>query len=353
MDQEILQLVRSLSHRGLKGLDVQHKRMLLWNRAIKTWNKEHEPAAMGLADVQKAFVKVWPAIYGGYVEIGNNLYLSVSYMDFFFEPTDDGFVKGGLFIRDEKTPMPVLCMTADKLAELALRLAAIPMSVSEMDKCEKEIEDKDDCISARLKYFAENDNSKQPDSFWLGQIALDHLHKAMNFYYMNMFVEALAEFEHVIYYMKISQVSAADKGVTVNPELSMAFPDSYAYTMMGVVLFYLYRWKEAKLCFQLAYSGCLKLYEPSNWIDLMNPGLDEEEKASTEQHDRGQYLEWAWYYGNFLFDTHEIDQAVLVLLNARAVAVEMNTIEEGKWQGWIDDYDRLLSAKASITPKSV
>lgn len=30
MDQEILQLLRSLSHRGLKGLDVQHKRMLLF-----------------------------------------------------------------------------------------------------------------------------------------------------------------------------------------------------------------------------------------------------------------------------------------------------------------------------------
>ena len=352
MDQEILQLVSSLSHRGMKGLDVQHKRMLLWNRAIKTWNKEHEPAAMGLADVRKAFVKVWPAIYGGDVEIGSNLYLSVSYMDFFFEPTDDGFVKGGLFIRDEKIPMPVICMTADKLAELALRLAAVPMSASDMDKCKKEIEDADDCISARLKHFDENDNSNLSDSFWLGQIALDHLHKAMNFYYMNMFEEALAEFEHVIYYMKISQVSAVDKEVTAHPELSMAFPDSYAYTMMGVMLFFLYRWKEAKLCFQLAYSGHLKLYESSNWVDLMNPQLDEEEKACTEQNDRGQYLDWAWNYGNFLFDTYEIDQAVLVLLNARAVAVEMNTIEEGKWQGWIDAYDRLLSARASITPKS-
>ena len=90
---------------------------------------------------------------------------------------------------------------------------------------------------------------------------------------MNMFEEALAEFEHVIYYMKISQVSAVDEEVTVNPELSMTFPDSYAYTMMGVVLLYLYRWKEAKLCFQLAYSGRLKLYESSNWDEFYESGV--------------------------------------------------------------------------------
>lgn len=128
MNQEILQLVQSLSCGDFENFDGQHKRMFLWNQIMITWNETHEPKKMKLRDICAAFLRHWPATSLQDVEYRKSFFISFLDVVIYFELTKDGFARCRLCSKEESIPMQDICMTADHLAELALHIAAIPLS---------------------------------------------------------------------------------------------------------------------------------------------------------------------------------------------------------------------------------
>lgn len=346
MDNEIYQLVKHLSRRGLDNLSYEEKRIKLWQRAVKKWNTTHEPVSLTLEEVYQAFKCRWPQIYGGEPS-RDTLYLSFSYIDYCFTRNSKGQVCGGIWPRITKNPHSPVNMTAEQMVDLASLLRIVPESLSDWKKDEDIISKSCGIINEPVDPDIEDSGSNiivQEAQYWaLKDCGISK--------YM------LGQFEESFHYLSRAHLTLmtmnANEKRTQTPEQiqnnSVHEDIKFAelLTMMADNLVYMFQWQEAEWCFQLAYEHSLCVFEKNDWHQKYYWNLPEEERSGFDQSQRCVYLDWAWRFAAFYAKSHMPSKAIPILEVAEIIAKDMNRVDEGKWSEKLESIsNKLVSLKA-------
>ena len=292
MDNEIYNLVKHLSHKGLDNLSYEEKRVKLWQRAVRKWNNTHEPTTVTPDELLNAFKAKWPQIYGcdgG----GNPLYLSFSYIDYLFTFNSKGQVCGGIWPKIEAKPHFPVNMTAQQIVELAALLRIVPEKLRDWKKDEE-------IISQTYREINDCEITSDEDIQRFLYPRLQII--GVSHYMLGQFEESFEAFSRSLLCLK-----------------AFGRTDSLAYaevlTMLADNLVYLFHWREARWCFKMAYER-LKFVEDKD-IDASEPA-------------RYSYLDWAWRFAELYIKEYLPCEAIPILEKAEAVAKKMDDSEKLK-----------------------
>lgn len=342
MDNEIYQLVKHVCHRGLDNLSYEEKRIKLWQRAVNKWNKSHEPTSLTLEEVYHAFKNKWPQIYGG-EPLNGALYLSFSYIDYYFTRNSKGQVCGGIWPRINKRSHFPVNMTAEQVVDLAGLLRIVPESLSDWKKDEETISKSCKIIKEPIDVDAEDIGSlliDQEAQYW----ALTDC--GISKYMLGQFEESFQYLSRALLTLmtlntneKKTQTPIQIQKGTIHENVKFA----ELLTMMADNLVYLYQWVEAEWLFKLAYEHSLSVFEEKDWHNKYYWYLPKEERWGGDQSGRCIFLDWAWRFAEFYKMSHRPSDAITILEKAEAVTKEMNEIEDGRWTGKLESIKNKLT----------
>ena len=322
MDNEIYQLVKHLSQRGLDNLTSEEKLIKLWQRAVKKWNKSHEPTSLTLEEVYRAFKNRWPQIYGG-EPLNGTLYLSFSYIDYYFTRNSKGQVCGGIWPRINQKPKFPLNMTAEQIVEMAFWMRDVPLKLSLMNKVEKELKNDLELVEELIGDWQSETTVYPTRVEMLKQIVKILKSVAMHQYSLGNFEASLDTLNRAMAYL---QLSYSEDESNFNSILEVDI-----YEMMGYNLNYLMRNADFTVCYELAQYKQMRIYERKDWKKEMRNYLTEDEKTGSSQKQRSMYLNWACNRADAYLTNSNPGKAISILERAEAVARDMNEIEEGRW----------------------
>lgn len=326
MDNEIYQLVKHLSQRGLDNLTSEEKLIKLWQRAVKKWNKSHEPTYLTLEEVENAFKNKWPQIYG--TTLNGILYLSFSYIDYYFTRNSKGQVCGGIWPRINEMPRFPVNMTAGQIVELAFWLRTVPYPCCVMNDHEKMLLQGKDVADSLIEDFHFGVNPYPTKQELLKQIVLNLQTVAYNQFFLGNFDESLNSLNSAMGYLQLCYaIDDPQKKESMENHLL----EGELYTMMANDLRYLMKDLDAEVCLKCAYEKVLHIYEHPDWKERMYWYLSDDERAEIDQSQRCSYLNWAWNYATSYVTGGMPSEAITILEKAKAVAKDMNEIEKGRW----------------------
>lgn len=345
MDKEIYQLVKHLSQRGLDNLTSEEKLIKLWQRAVKKWNKSHEPTSLTLEEVEHAFKNKWPQIYG--TTLNGILYLSFSYIDYYFTQNSKGQVCGGIWPRIDKRPHFPVNMTAEQVVDLAGLLRIVPESLSDWKKDEETISNSCKIIMEPIDVGAED----------IGSLIIDQEAQYLALTDCGISKYMLGQFEESFQYLSRAFLSLMTlhtiekKTQTAKQIQEGAIHEDIKFaellTMMADNLVYMYQWQEAEWLFKLAYEHSLSVFEEKDWHNKYYWNLPKEERWVGDQSARCIFLDWAWRFAEYYVKSHRLSKAISILEKAEIIAKDMNVIDEGKWSGKIESIsNKLIRLKA-------
>lgn len=322
MDNEIYQLVKHLSHRGLKNLSNEEKLILLWRRAVKKWNSTHDPTTVTLEDVFKEFKSKWPQIYGE-EPADNTLYLSFGYIDYVFTCDAKGQVCGGIWERVHKKPRFPVNMTASQIVELAFWLRKVPFGYSRMSAEELGVKWNLKIAEDLIEDWLYWNNPYPSESDLLKQIVLNLQEYATNLYMLGNFEKSLEAATRAMAYLQLSYAE--------NEPDNNRILESELYLLMSYNLTCLMRDADSNVCLALAYEKQMYVYERNDWKDVLYGYLTEEEREDISQDQRQEYLHWAWHQADADLVTKRPEYAISTLEKALEIAKDMNEKEDGRW----------------------
>jgi len=324
MNTEIYQLVKYIDRTGMENLSYEEKRVELWQRAVREWNKTHTPVATSLEDVYRAFKYRWPQIYGG-EPCGNELYLSFSYIDYLFFMNSEGLICGGICLRDGKRFCVPINMMAEQIVELAGLLRIVPEDLPTWEEDENNIRECDEKINNGIDY-------NEPGSEEWVYLTLQM--QAVSQYMLGMFEESINTVTRAMIcfnYHRQDWNSDCPAEKRELFEMSDATSLAELYTQLADNLVYTFRWNEAEWCFKLAYMQHLDVFEREDWTDYEYRYMDECDRKLNGQDKRCIYLNWAWSFAQLYIKEHRNDLAIPILEKAENVAKDMNEKESGRW----------------------
>lgn len=319
MDNEIYQLVKHLSQRGLDNLTSEEKLIKLWQRAVKKWNKSHEPTSLTLEEVYHAFKNRWPQIYGG-EPLNGTLYLSFSYIDYYFTRNSKGQICGGIWPRIDKKPKFPLNMTTEQIVDLASILRIEPRSVEQWELSERYVSCMERSVMERDCKGINCLSDKELYYFSILQTAGKSLNS------LGLFEDSIITLSRSLICRLRFQRDRKGKSI-LSSSLWDKVEQAGLYTTMADDLAHMFLWDEAEWCFTLAYEYCLDVFENADWQNIY-------EKDFSGGRDRAAYLtyyDWACRFAEFYKMSHRPSDAISILEKAEAVAKDMNEIEEGRW----------------------
>lgn len=283
MDIAVLKLVLENNIKGISNPRTGKTRIKLWNRCIKKWNDAHPITQVKLEDLANELYLRWPQMYISFSS--GSLYCSFSYVDYIFQNNENGQICGGMFIRESEMPTSAINMTASQIVDLIGIIRLLPF------------------IGRRINKNAYDSLIDREDDRCKGcsdpsQTALAWANRAWSLYCIGLIEEALVACSNSLLHKHIA--SAGDRMSALEAEM---------HVLMGQIYYFTYQWELADYCFKKSYNQYYKIFERSDWKDVLYADVPKEERDDYDENIVGSYMNWANEYSIFLRDTNRIRES--------------------------------------------
>lgn len=334
MNTEIYQLVKHLDRTGLENLSYEEKRVELWQRAMKEWNKTHSPVTTSLEDVYQAFKFRWPQIYGG-EPYNNELYMSFSYIDYLFSMNTKNQVCGGIWKRDGERFNEPINMAAEQITDLAALLRIVPEPLEDWEKDEDTIKEEQDWIC----HFDPSDwHGESRSQFYL------HLQNlAVSQYMLGLFEDTILSISRAIQYWDYCSSTPSRFLKSITPEENFRiFCENMIIlgemnTLLANAYSYLFYYYEADCRYKMAKGDLFAIEQDDYFNDYVCKSFSQSKETNPDLiGKRCIFLNWAWDYAMFNVKCHRTKKAIEILCKAKKVANSMNKAEKGKWSAKLE-----------------
>ena len=320
---EFLKDITPLRRPDLKAQSILRQRAYRWQKAMRIWNKAHEPEVATLQSIEDAFKQKWPCAIAEYSERGKVLRMTIPWMSITFKMTRAGYMRGYMFLDNGKKLTADIYMSPSLLTEFLPLIINIFWTRPEIEEFESRLS----TLSTEIDGYISNANHNshnEPLPAWqainIFELFYEKFHCLSS---LNRYEEALAAIKDALFYFNLIEQFEDRNDCTLYTCIigNCPFPydnlEYFLYAELSHTLLMLGRLNEAIMSYRSLYERKLKYIE----INRIWPGYNFDGIGETEQYSEtvayvAEYCRWVEHYCDLLSIAMNKDQAIKQMTRA-------------------------------------
>lgn len=320
---EFLKDITPLRRPKIKAQSILWQRAYRWQKAMRIWNKAHEPEVATLQSIEDAFKKKWPCAIAVYSNQDKTLKMTIPWISITFTKTRTGCIRGYMFLDNGKKLTADIFMSPSQLTDFLPFLMNIVYTRTEMEEFESRLSSLSTEIDGYISH-ANHNSHNEPLPAWKAINIFELFYEKFKcLSSLNRYEEALAAIKDALFYYNLIEQFEEKNNCTLYSCIlgDCLFPydtlEYFLYAELSHTLLMLGRLNEAIMSYRSLYERKLKYIENNRiWPGYNFDGIGETEQYSETVAYVAEYCHWVEHYCDLLSIAMNKDQAIKQMTRA-------------------------------------